>query len=163
MLNCDLINWSFLVSQWEVPEDFQTVPDQAKPESTDAPSSPPTSSAVSSTTDGQTDNLKRSAEQADVEEPEVCPKRRGRAYGGTWTTVAEYDRHEPNETGTHEEEEEEEDLPTKKQEIHFEEKTLTGSLEPDEDGKVGASFKGFSFKKRNNKGMNKIRERTSHF
>jgi len=153
----------FLVSQWEVPKDFQRLAEQTKSEATaDSSSSSPTSCAASSTTDSQLDGLKRSAQQAGVEEPQVCPKRRGGAYGSAWTTVAEYDRHEPEpeESETHKESE---DLPTKKQEIHFEEKTLTGSLEPEEDESVGESFKAFSFKKRNNKGVNKMRERTSHF
>ena len=82
------------------------------------------------------------------------PKRRG-PYGD-WSTVAEVVKEEVEEEPEPVKEEKEVESATNDdEEIQFEEKKISGELTEDRD------FKGFSFKKRTNRGKPQIRQRTS--
>lgn len=83
------------------------------------------------------------------------PKRRG-PYGD-WSTVAEVVKEEVvEESGPVKGEKDEEAAANGDEEIQFEEKKISsGELTEDTD------FKGFSFKKRTNRGKPQIRQRTS--
>lgn len=84
------------------------------------------------------------------------PKRRG-PYGN-WSTVAEVVKEEVEEEPEPvkgEKDGESESATTNDEEIQFEEKKISGELTEDGD------FKGFSFKRRTNRGKPQIRQRTS--
>ena len=151
------------MSQWEIPENYQQssgpAPEENKPRASTEPPSPTASESTSSETP------KRTAEQAGlVEDEKVHHQPKRVPYGGAWTTVTVYEKEEtePQGTGDRQEDEGQEQQQSKKQEIQFEEKKLTGGLMGDE-GKLGGDFKGFTFKKRTNKGTTKLRGRTSDF
>lgn len=124
---------------------------------------PPTAD-VSESTSKDEQSLKRPADETELEARIVHPPKRRGPYGA-WTTVAVIERNvkeedqEVQESNTNKAEEDG-NTPSSHGEggIQFEEKRLSGGLET-EDNEVKGEFKGFSFKKRTNKGRPKIRQR----
>lgn len=128
------------------------------------PSEPPKgNSSVSKSTPVEEKSYKRPPDQAELEERGVYqPSKRRGPYGG-WTTVAVVERNEEAEGGGgngEQLEEEQEDTVDKVEEVQFEEKKISGGLAEVGESEV-KEFKGFSFKKRTNRGRPKIRQRTS--
>ena len=156
------------VTQWEVPKELQAAatvsPASVAPTtSTGALSQPPSSTAA-----GSQQPVKRSSEEAGLEKTDTHrpPKRTG-PYGG-WTTVAVIEREpeEENKVGEAGETEEEVEDTEQKEQFQFEEKKISGGLAAEEEegsGELKGEFRGFSFKKRLNKGRPQIRQRTSDF
>lgn len=151
------------VSQWEVPSNSAAASDQDAIKTSTGPPSSTTAEPSSTTDSSSTENVKRTAEKAGMQEPSehTQPKRKARAYGSAWTTVTVYDQDkaEPHENSDKQGDDSEEE--STKEEIQFEEKTLSGGILQSDHGKLGGDFKGFSFKKRTNKRVAKIRGRTN--
>ena len=158
-----------IVSQWEVPTEYQPPfppppPPQPQPQFT-TPTASATLAPSPDTTPINHDSLKRMAQVAELEERDIIqpPKRRG-PYGG-WTTVAikerEEEEKEESAEGEGTEEEKDRDV-TDGGKVQFEEKTLSVRLgEDEESNEMKGEFKGFSFKKRTNKPRPQTRQRTS--
>ena len=161
-----------LVTQWEVPESLRaaaqppSLPTSTASQLTSSSYPPGTTTGPTSTATGPTSSsdtmdersLKRTADQAEVEERDVVqPPKRSGPYGG-WTTVAVIERDVEQETPTAATEKEGGDEQTsqeEEQEVQFEEKKISGDLGEEFKGE----FKGFSFKKRTNKDRPQIRQR----
>lgn len=170
-----------LVTQWELPVEFQRAarpPPQAATQH--PPPAPPqilstsgTNTAPASGSTGTTDNsLKRLPDSAELEERSAHQPAKRRGPYGDWSTVSVIERGDDQTTdevkdegGETEETKEGTEEGIDGGEIQFEEKKILGGLAEDEglDAGLKGDFKGFSFKKRTAKGKGRpqIRQRTS--
>lgn len=123
-------------------------------------SQPPISMAA------DTQPVKRSSEEAGLDEKASHhPPKRAGPYGG-WTTVAVIEREpeEEEEEGDEDGEAEQEVQDSEeKEQFQFQEKVSRGLAQEEESGERKGEFKGFAFKKRQSKGRPQIRQRTSDF
>lgn len=157
----------YLVTQWEIPAEFRVpiVPPHA-PRLPLPPPPPPASTSAKTTTTTTDNSLKRPSDKAAVESRSTHQPAKRRNPYGEWSTVAVIEREEETEE-VEEEGETVSDNVSKEGKsdetgrgIQFEEKKILGGLS---DGDLKGDFKGFTFKKRANKGRPQIRQRTSDF
>lgn len=148
-----------IVTQWEVPAEFQIV---ALPPVAQVPPPPGAVTALGYTA---SNSLKRPLDKAEVEEQSAHqPSKRRNPYG-EWSTVAvvESDEEGEGDQGRDTENTKEDKEDRTSGEIQFEEKQISGGLSSEETKELGGDFKGFAFKKRTSKGRPQIRQRTSDF